>query len=120
METSYVAAKMWALALKECHSLDPKKIRRALLNQRFNGPGGEVRIDPDTQYSYRTPRVARVDADGQFQVVWTAPAPVRPEPYPAGRTAEAWRAFLHDLSTGWGGRWEAPRGEAPKPTTPDR
>jgi urea transport system substrate-binding protein len=32
---------------------------------------------------------------------------VRPEPYPRTRTAEAWRALLHDLYTGWGNRWSA-------------
>jgi urea transport system substrate-binding protein len=108
METAYLGVKLWAGAVNEAQSLDPKKIRRALLNQRLKGPGGEVRIDPDTQYCFRTPRIGQVQADGQFKVVWTAPEPVRPEPYPNSRTAEAWRAFLHDLYTGWGNRWAAP------------
>jgi urea transport system substrate-binding protein len=108
METAYLGVKLWALAANEAQSLDPKKIRRALLNQRLRGPCGEVRIDPDTQYCFRTPRIGRIQADGQFKVVWTAPEPVRPEPYPGSRTAEAWQAFLHDLYTGWGNRWAAP------------
>jgi urea transport system substrate-binding protein len=108
METAYLGVKLWARAVNEARSLDPRKIRRALLNQRLKGPGGEVRIDPDTQYCYRTPRIGQVQADGQFKVVWAAPAPVRPEPYPNTRTAAAWRAFLHDLYTGWGNRWAAP------------
>jgi urea ABC transporter urea binding protein len=112
METAYVGVKLWALAVNEAQSLDPKKIRRALLNQRLKGPDGEVRIDPDSQHCFRTPRIGRIQADGQFQVVWTAPAPVRPEPYPGSRTAEAWRGLLHDLYTGWGNRWAAPESEA--------
>jgi urea transport system substrate-binding protein len=111
METAYVGVKLWAQAVNEAQSLEPKKIRRAMLNQRLKGPGGEVRIDPDTQYCYRTPRVARSQADGQVKVVWSAPAPVRPQPYPDTRTAEAWWAFLHDLYTRWGDRWEAPKGK---------
>jgi urea transport system substrate-binding protein len=110
METAYVGVKLWAAAVNEAQSLDPKKIRRALLNQRVTGPGGEVRVDPDTQHCYRTPRIGRIQADGQFKVVWTAPEPVRPEPYPNTRTAEAWHAFLHDLYTGWGNQWAAPGG----------
>jgi urea transport system substrate-binding protein len=120
METAYVGVKLWAQAVNEARSLDPKKIRRALLNQRLKGPGGEVRIDPDTQHCFRTPRIGRIQADGQFKVVWTAPEPVRPEPYPNSRTAEAWRAFLHDLYTGWGNRWAAPQAELPRGRTPDR
>jgi urea transport system substrate-binding protein len=108
METAYIGVKLWAKAANEAQSLDPKKIRRTLLNQSLKGPDGEVRIDPDTQHCYRTPRIGQIQADGQFKIVWTAPEPVRPEPYPNSRTAEAWRAFLHDLYTGWGNRWAAP------------
>jgi urea transport system substrate-binding protein len=108
MVTAYIGVKLWAQAANETQSLDPKKIRRALWNQHLKGPDGVVRIDPDTQYCYRTPRIGQIQADGQFQVVWTAPEPVRPEPYPNSRTAEAWQAFLHDLYTGWGNRWAAP------------
>ncbi len=108
MVTAYIGVKLWAQAANETQSLDPKKIRRALWNQRLKGPDGVVRIDPDTQYCYRTPRIGQIQADGQFQVVWTAPEPVRPEPYPNSRTAEAWQALLHDLYTGWGNRWAAP------------
>ncbi|HYT93463.1 MAG TPA: transporter substrate-binding protein, partial [Gemmataceae bacterium] len=113
METASMGVKLWARAVHEAQSLDPKKIRRALLNQRLKGPGGEIRIDPDTQYCSRTPRIGQIQPDGHFRVVWTAPAPVRPEPYPNSRTAEAWRAFLHDLHTGWGNRWAAPEGDRP-------
>jgi urea transport system substrate-binding protein len=108
MESAYLGVKLWARAANETQSLDPKKIRRAMLNQRLQGPGGEIRIDPDTQYCYRTPRIAQIQPDGHIKVVWTAPQPVRPEPYPPFRTAEAWRAYLHDLYTGWGNRWAAP------------
>jgi urea transport system substrate-binding protein len=120
METAYVAVKLWAGAVNEAQSLDPGKIRRALLNRHLKGPCGEVRIDPDTQHCYRTPRIGQVQADGQFRVVWTAPEPVRPEPYPDSRTAESWRAFLHDLYTGWGNRWAAPEAAPPEGKTSDR
>ena len=111
METAYVGVKLWAAAANEAQSLDPKRIRRALLTQRLDGPEGEVRIDADTQYAFRTPRIGQIQADGQFKVVWTAPAPVRPEPYPNSRMAEAWRAFLNDLYVGWNNNWSAPQTE---------
>jgi urea transport system substrate-binding protein len=114
METAYMGVRLWANAVNEAQSLEPKKIRRALHNQRLLGPGGEIRVDADTQYAFRTPRIAQIQADGQFQIVWTAPAPVRPDPYPNSRSAEAWGAFLHDLYTGWGNRWAAPDVDVPK------
>jgi urea transport system substrate-binding protein len=114
METAYIGVKLWAAAVNEAQSLEPKKIRRALLNQHLKGPDGEVRIDPDTQYCVRTPRIGQIQANGQFKVIWTAPGPVRPEPYPTSRTAEAWLAFLNDMYTGWGNRWAAPETELTK------
>ena len=120
MATAYIGVKLWAKAANEAQSLDPKKIRRALLNQCLKGPGDEVRIDPDTQYCYRTPRIGQIQSDGQFKIVWTAPEPVRPEPYPNSRTAEAWRAFLHDLYTGWGDRWAAAEADQLRGKTSDK
>jgi urea transport system substrate-binding protein len=105
MESAYLGVKLWAKAVNEAKSVEPKNIRLAMRNQRLLGPCGEVRIDADTQHCYRTPRIGQITSDGTFKVVWTAPEPVRPEPYPRTRTAEAWRAFLNDLYTGWGNRW---------------
>ncbi len=118
MEAAYVGVKLWARAANEAQSLEPKKIRRAMLNQQFDGPSGEYRIDPDTQHCFKTPRIGQIQADGQFKIVWTAPEPVAPEPYPSSRSAEAWRAFLHDLYNGWGKRWSAPDPDAIKGKTP--
>lgn len=105
METAYAGVKLWAKAVHEAKSTEPKNIRLAMRNQRLQGPGGEMRIDPDTQHCFRTPRIGQITADGRFKVIWTAEEPVRPEPYPNSRTAEAWRAFLNDLYAGWGNRW---------------
>lgn len=107
-ESAYVGVKIWAQAVNEAQSLDPKKIRRAMLNQRFAAPGGEVRIDPDTQHSFKTPRVGQITGEGQFRVVWSAPGPTPPMPYPSTRSAADWKAFLHDLYMGWGKQWSAP------------
>jgi urea transport system substrate-binding protein len=107
MVAAYDGVMLWAKAVEEAESLEPKKIRRAMLTQRFNGPDGEVRLDADTQHCYKTPRIGQIASDGRFKIVWTAPAPIEPEPYSPTRTAEEWRAFLHDLYTSWGGAWSA-------------
>lgn len=105
MESAYLGVKLWAQAANEAGTTDAKKVRRAMLTQRVDGPSGLVRLDADTQYSTKTPRIGRIKSDGQFDIVWTAAAPVTPDAYPPSRTAEVWRGFLHDLYTGWGNRW---------------
>ena len=108
MQTAYMGVKLWAQAVNEAQRLEPRQIRRAFLNQRLAGPGGETRIDAETQYCFKTPRIGQIQASGQFKIVWTASSPVQPKPYPASRTAEAWQAFLHDMHAGWGNHWAAP------------
>jgi urea ABC transporter urea binding protein len=108
MESAYVAVLTWARAANDVKSLEPRRIRRAMLEQRFESPGGEVRFDPDTQHCYKTPRIGQIQSNGRMKIVWTAPESIPPEPFPKSRTATEWLAFLHDLYTGWGNRWSAP------------
>ena len=116
MEAAYLGVKLWAKAVAEAGSVAPRDIRRAMRNQRLRGPGGDVRIDAETQHAWKTPRIGRVRDDGQFDVIWTAPAPEAPEPYPPSRTSEEWKGFLHDLQRSWGGRWTAPDPVHPPPS----
>ncbi|WP_235909012.1 transporter substrate-binding protein [Roseiconus nitratireducens] len=105
MQDAYVGVLLWAQAVRETQSIEPKRIRRAMLGQRIAAPEGNVRIDPETQHCFKTPRVGQIRSDGQFEIVWSAPEPIAPEPYPASRSAADWKAFLHDLYIGWGNQW---------------
>jgi urea transport system substrate-binding protein len=113
MQTAYFGVKLWAKAVNEAKSLEPKAIRLALRNQKLQAPGGPVRIDSDTQYTWLTPRIGRVKSDGRFELVWPAPAPVKPKAFPLTRKSEEWLAFLFDLQTEWGGQWSAPAKSKP-------
>jgi urea transport system substrate-binding protein len=108
MEAAWVGVKLWAAAVNEARSDNPAEIRRAIRNQSLLAPEGEIHIDGATQHAFKTPRIGKISTDGQFEVVWTATRPEPPQPFPPSRTAEQWKAFLNDLYTGWGNRWEAP------------
>ncbi|WP_182864713.1 transporter substrate-binding protein [Rhodopirellula sp. JC639] len=105
MENAYAGVHLWAQAVRDAESIEPKRIRRAMLGQHLAAPEGEVRIDPETQHCFQIPRIGQIRSDGQIQIVWSADEPIRPEPYPPSRTAEDWKAFLHDLYIGWGNEW---------------
>jgi urea transport system substrate-binding protein len=108
MESAYFGVKLWAQAVEEAGTTEVRQIRHAMLSGRMTSPGGYVRIDPTTQHTFKTPRIGRIEPNGQFEVVWTAVNPEPPMPYPPSRTAQQWRAFLHDLYLGWDNRWSAP------------
>jgi urea transport system substrate-binding protein len=108
MEAAYFGVKLWAQAVEASGSDQAAEIRRAMRNQRMRAPHGDVRVDPESQHTYKTPRIGRIQSDGQFEVIWTAAHPEPPMPYPKSRTTEQWKGLLHDLFTGWGEQWAAP------------
>jgi hypothetical protein len=87
------------------------KTGSALADTGTRAPGDSGVSFLGTGASFRTPQIARFEPDGRTNVIWTAPGPIRPAPYPITRTAEAWRAFLHDLYTAWGKRSAAPESD---------
>ncbi len=108
MEAAYVGVKLWALAVRQAGSDNVSKIRAAFVEQHMVAPEGPVRIDPKTRNSYNTPRIGRIQPDGQFEIVWKDVKEVPPIPYPPSRTPEQWNAYLHELYRGWGDQWSAP------------
>jgi urea transport system substrate-binding protein len=110
MEAAYIGVKLWAAAVNDAGKVDPSAIRRSMRAQRIRSPGGDIRIAPATQHAYKTPRIGKITSDGQFEIVWTAAKPEAAEPYPTTRSAEQWRAVLHDLYRSWNQQWVAPSG----------
>ena len=47
----------------------------------------------------------------QFDLVWSSPNPIEPEPFPSSRSRAEWLKFQKDLYKKWGGKW---RPDAPK------
>ncbi len=108
MEAAYFAVHLWAQAVREAGSDDSQAIRKAVKHQEFDAPGGNVRIDPQTQHTSKVFRVGRITSDGRFEVVYSSESPIAPMPYPNTRSKGEWDAFLMDLHLGWGGNWANP------------
>jgi urea transport system substrate-binding protein len=108
MEAAYFGVYMWAQAVTEAQSPAVHLVREALKDQSFNSPGGIVYVDAQTQHTWKTVRIGQINADGQFNIVWSSQTPVRPVPYPPSRSQQAWNNVLDTLYTGWGGNWANP------------
>jgi urea transport system substrate-binding protein len=107
MESAYNGVHIWAKAVEAAGDMAPSAVAAAVGDLTLEGPGGSIRVDPDNRHVWAMVRLARIGANGRFEVVWTSDKPVRPEPYPATRTQTQWEAFLADLQVRWKGRWEA-------------
>ncbi len=108
LEAAYTGVKLWARAVERSGTAEPRSIRDALLGLSADAPGGPVYVDPDNHHLWRTPRIGRIDANGQFNVVWVAGRPRRPIPYPVWRTRDQWEYMLDEMQRGWNGQWMAP------------
>jgi urea transport system substrate-binding protein len=111
MEAAYFGVKLWAQAVVKAGDDRVQAVRAAIGDQSYAAPEGVVYIDHHTQPTWKTVRIGRIRADGQFDVVWSSKSPVRPMPYPAYRTREEWDQLLQELYAGWGGRWASPAAE---------
>jgi urea transport system substrate-binding protein len=105
IEAAYIGTKLWAQAVIQAGTEQVRAVRQSLGRQSYLAPEGMVYVDPDTQHLWKSVRIGRVRADGQFDVVWSSGKPVRPVPYPVTRTRAAWLAFLDDLYHGWEQQW---------------
>jgi urea ABC transporter urea binding protein len=81
IEAAYFQVHLFAKAVNKAKSVSPPAIRRAARNLEFRAPGGWVRIDPETQHTWKTARIAQIDDRGQFQLLESSDEPVKPDPY---------------------------------------
>jgi ABC-type branched-subunit amino acid transport system substrate-binding protein len=78
---AYAQIRLFALALERAATLDTQRLVEAALGLSFDAPEGAIKIDPDNNHTWLTPRIGRVRRDGGFDVIWQAKAAVKPDPY---------------------------------------
>ncbi|MDR3635642.1 MAG: urea ABC transporter substrate-binding protein [Isosphaeraceae bacterium] len=105
---AYNSVYLWAQAVTEADTEEVGKVRQSILRQSLNAPEGVIAIDRETQHTWRPFYLAKMRADGQFEIVYTTQKPVQPVPYPFGRSRSEWDAFLNGLYAGWGNQWANP------------
>jgi urea transport system substrate-binding protein len=84
IEAGYFGVYLWSRAAEKAGSIEVDKIRESAKNLEFAAPGGPVKIDDKNQHVWKTARIGKVRADGQFDEVWSSGGPVKPDPYLEG------------------------------------
>lgn len=80
-ELAYAQIHLFAQALQRSGSLDRRKLVEAAHRVRLEAPEGLITVDPENNHCSLTPRIGICRSDGQFDIVWEAKEPVRPDPY---------------------------------------
>ncbi len=82
MEATYIGVHMWAQAVEKAKSIEVDKVRVAMAGQTFNAPSGFVaKMDERNHHLHKPVFIGEVRADGQFNVVWKTPGPIRAQPW---------------------------------------
>jgi urea transport system substrate-binding protein len=82
MEATYIGIHMWAQAVKKAGSTDTEKVIAAMGGQTFPAPSGITSMmDPKNHHLHKSVFIGEIKADGQFNVVWKTPGPVKAQPW---------------------------------------
>ncbi|HEY2930071.1 urea ABC transporter substrate-binding protein [Piscinibacter sp.] len=82
MEATYIGIHMWKQAVEKAKSTDTDKVVAAMAGQTFPAPGGFTStMDAKNHHLHKPVFIGEVKADGQFNVVWKTPAPVKAKPW---------------------------------------
>jgi urea transport system substrate-binding protein len=81
IEAGYFGVYLWSKAVEKAGSLEVDKVKEAAKNMELAAPGGSVKLDEKNQHTWKTVRIGKVRADGQFDEVWNSGKAVQPDPY---------------------------------------
>jgi urea transport system substrate-binding protein len=82
MEATYIGINMWKQAVEKAKSTDTDKVIAAMAGQTFTAPSGIVsKMDEKNHHLHKSVFIGEVRADGQFDVVWKTPGPVKAQPW---------------------------------------
>jgi urea transport system substrate-binding protein len=82
MEATYVGIHMWKQAVEKAKSTDVDKVIAAMGGQTFKAPDGfTIKMDEKNHHLHKPVFIGEVKADGQFNVVWKTPGPIKAQPW---------------------------------------
>ena len=82
MEASVIGFQMWAQAVTKAKSTDTDKVIAAMAGQTYKAPSGIVsKMDEKNHHLHKSVFIGEIKGDGQFNVVWKTPGPVKAQPW---------------------------------------
>lgn len=108
MESGYIGVKLWAQAVREAGSSEPAAVSKEVGGESLAAPQGLVSIDSTTRHCWKSVRVGKLQAGGQFSILWSSRGPVRPRPFPFYHSRTEWEQQLQGLYRQWDHHWYNP------------
>ena len=82
MEAAYIGVNMWKQAVEKAKTTDVDKVIVAMAGQTFPAPDGfTIKMDEKNHHLWKPVFIGEVQANGQFNVVWKTPGPIKATPW---------------------------------------
>jgi urea transport system substrate-binding protein len=82
MEATWIGINLWKQAVEAAKTTDADPVIKAAGGQSIDAPCGfKVKLDEKNHHLHKPVYIGEVRADGQFNVVWKTPGPVRAAPW---------------------------------------
>lgn len=91
IEAAYNGVYLWAQAVKESHSTKPASVNQTILRQSINAPSGIISVDGYSRHLWKKVHIGKVNASGQFDILYSSKNALRPMPYPSYRSKLEWQ-----------------------------
>lgn len=99
MESSYYSVWLLAEGIRKARSTETDAIRQALQGVTFEAPQGAIRVDESNQHLWLQSRIGRVNAEGDFDIVWESNGLIPPLPFYNDERTNPDESLNDDVST---------------------
>jgi branched-chain amino acid transport system substrate-binding protein len=89
-EAAYFQTHLVANALRQTGSDNIDGLLKGILGAQFRSPQGTIKVDEQNHHTYLWPRIGRVNALGQFDIVEESLQAVKPDPYLVEHISQEW------------------------------
>ncbi len=84
MEAAYTSLYLYKAMVEKAESFDVDAINKVSDGVTFDAPEGTVTVDGDNHHIAKTGLIGQINADNQFDVVWSSDEPIEPDPFLKG------------------------------------
>jgi urea transport system substrate-binding protein len=93
IEAGYFGVYLWKSLVEAAESTDVDAVKAAADGQEieFAAPEGMVKVDGETQHTWKTVRIGQIREDGLIDTVYASDGPIKPDPF---LTSYEWAADL--------------------------
>ncbi|MDN4173162.1 urea ABC transporter substrate-binding protein [Nocardioides sp. SOB77] len=84
MEAAYTSLYLYKNIVEKAESFDVDDVNAASDGVSFDAPEGTVTIDGENHHIAKTGLIGRINAENQFDVVWSSEGPIEPDPFLEG------------------------------------